>query len=159
MSEGNSKSKIFAIRTTIGQEKNVIRMIEAKSRSKQLEIYSLFSPDELRGYVLVEAPERRDVLEAMTGIPHAKGVLEGEVPFSEIEHFLEEKPPIKGLDIGDIVELISGPFKGEKAKVIRVDKGKEEVTIELIEATVPIPVTVKADYVRILEKKEEEEEI
>ena len=70
---------------------------------------------------------------------------------------MEEKPPIKGLDIGDIVELISGPFKGEKAKVIRVDKGKEEVTIELIEATVPIPVTVKADYVRILEKKEEEE--
>lgn len=51
------------------------------------------------------------------------------------------------------MELIAGPFKGERAKVIRVDESKEEVVLELIEAAVPIPVTVKADQVRIVQKE------
>ncbi|MDP7538701.1 MAG: transcription elongation factor Spt5, partial [Candidatus Poseidoniia archaeon] len=29
---------------------------------------------------------------------------------------------------------------------------KEEVTVELIEAMVPIPITVRGDHVRVLEK-------
>ena len=54
---------------------------------------------------------------------------------------------------GSIVELISGPFKGERAKVVRIDESREEVVLELIEAAVPIPVTVKADQIRIIQKE------
>ena len=54
---------------------------------------------------------------------------------------------------GDLVELISGPFKGEKARVQQIDQTKEEITVELIEAMVPIPVTVKGDSVRVIEKE------
>ena len=53
----------------------------------------------------------------------------------------------------NIVELISGPFKGERAKVVRIDESREEVVLELIEAAVPIPVTVKADQIRIIQKE------
>ena len=55
-----------------------------------------------------------------------------------------------------IVELVSGPFKGEKAKVTRIDDAKEEITVELLDAMVPIPITVRGEQVRILKKKEEE---
>ena len=51
------------------------------------------------------------------------------------------------------MELISGPFKGEKAKVVRIDESKEDVVLELIEATVPIPVTVKGDQIRLIQKE------
>jgi len=51
-----------------------------------------------------------------------------------------------GIAEGDIVELIAGPFKGEKARVQRIDEGKDQVTVELYEATVPIPVTVRGDH-------------
>jgi len=53
------------------------------------------------------------------------------------------------------VELISGPFKGEKAVVKRVDKAHEEITMELIEAMVPIPITVKGDNVRVLDSMDD----
>ncbi|MBU2560424.1 transcription elongation factor Spt5, partial [archaeon] len=55
-------------------------------------------------------------------------------------------------------ELISGPFKGEKAKVVRVDVKKEEITVELFEATVPIPVTVRGDSIKVLQKEGEKDE-
>ena len=51
------------------------------------------------------------------------------------------------------MELVSGPFKGERAKVVRIDESREEVVLELIEAAVPIPVTVQADQIRIIQKE------
>ena len=74
----------------------------------------------------------------------------------EIQHFLEVKPMTAGIERGDIVELTSGAFKGEKAKVIRVDEGKEKITVEIIEATVPIPITVNAANVRTVAVQKEE---
>jgi transcriptional antiterminator NusG len=79
-------------------------------------------------------------------------LVSGEVPFDEIEHFLVPKPAVAGMEVGDIVELISGPFRGERARIIRIDEAKEEITVELFEATVPIPVTVRGDYVKVIEK-------
>jgi transcriptional antiterminator NusG len=37
---------------------------------------------------------------------------------------------------------------------MHIDEGKEEITVELFEAMVPIPVTVRGDSVRVLEKEE-----
>ncbi|MFB6138155.1 MAG: KOW motif-containing protein, partial [Halobacteriaceae archaeon] len=48
----------------------------------------------------------------------------------------------------------AGPFKGEKAQVQRIDEGKDQVTVELYEATVPIPVTVRGDQIRVLDSEE-----
>jgi len=80
-------------------------------------------------------------------------VVRKEVALREIEPFISPgTPPIK-VSAGDLVELTTGPLKGNRAKVIRVDEAKEEVTIELIEATFPIPVTVKVDMIKVIEKK------
>ena len=58
----------------------------------------------------------------------------------------------------DIVEIISGPFKREKAKVARIDQQKEEVVVELLEAAIPIPITVKLDSVKVIRREEKENE-
>jgi transcriptional antiterminator NusG len=60
------------------------------------------------------------------------------------------------MEVGDVVELIAGPFRGSKARIMRIDQSKEEVTVELFEAIVPIPVTVRGDHVKVIEKKEKE---
>jgi len=39
-----------------------------------------------------------------------------------------------------------------RGKVVRVNKAKREVVIELFEAAYPLPTTVDADDLRILEK-------
>jgi transcriptional antiterminator NusG len=144
---------IYALKVTLNQERNVARMLESKIHSRNIDVKSILAPEVLKGYLFIEAEDKGPVEEAIEGLRHVRSILEGEIDFSEIEHFLEAKPSVTGIEKGDIVELIAGPFKGERAKVIRIDVDKEELTIELIEAIVPIPITVRGDYVRIVQKK------
>ena len=145
---------IFAIKTSIGHEKMVADRIFSRARKRKLSVYSLLSPTKLRGYVLLECINNRDaVKDLIKGLEHVRSVVDGETTLDEIEHFLTPKPLVFGIMEGDIVEIISGPFKGEKAKVQQIDESKEEITVELFEAMVSIPVTIRGDHVRVLEKE------
>ena len=53
--------------------------------------------------------------------------------------------------------MLTEPFKREKAMVKRINKQKEEVVVELLEAAVPIPVTVKLDNVKVIRRTKEAE--
>lgn len=83
---------------------------------------------------------------------HTKGLIEKPVKITDIQHFMETKKTEIKVDSGDVVEIIGGPFKGEKGKIKRVDSTKNEVTIELLEASIPIPVTIATEFIKILEK-------
>lgn len=157
-SEFKEESNIFAIRTTIGQEKSAANMIRSRSKNRDLPIKSVIVPQDIRGYIFIEADDKMVVEQIRSGIKHTKGLIKRKIPFKEIEDLLEPKPTVSGIDVGDVVELSAGPFKGERARVIRIDDGKEEATVELFEATVPIPVTVRGDHVRVVERKKESEE-
>ncbi|MDH5770224.1 MAG: transcription elongation factor Spt5 [Candidatus Bathyarchaeota archaeon] len=156
--ERKEAATIFVVRTTAGQERNVAEAIEARVNAKGLPIYSILAPETLRGYVFIEALGSHTVDEAIAGIKHAKSHVPGVVGISNVEKFLITKPVIEELSIGDTVEITGGPFKDMKAKIVRVDKVKEEVTIELLEAAFTLPITVHADYVKLLEKSKSEEE-
>ena len=150
--------QIYVVRTTTGRESQVIEKLIAKVKQQALSVYSVLRPREVKGYFFVEAEEQDDVNRSIYGVQHAKGVL-GAVKIDEIKKFLTPIAEAIKINLGDVVEIVSGPFKGEKARVKRITKVKEEVVVELIEAAVPIPITVKLDSVRVIrteEKKEEE---
>jgi transcription termination/antitermination protein NusG len=147
------KSGIYALKTTINQEKSVGQDIAHKAGKHKVGVVAVLSPPELRGYVLIEAYDRDALEKLVKGIKHARGLVQGETALAEVEHFLTPKPAVAGIAEGDIVELVAGPFKGERARVQRIDAAKEEITVELFEAMVPIPVTVRGDNVRVLQKK------
>jgi transcriptional antiterminator NusG len=71
---------------------------------------------------------------------------------------LEQVKVERNIQKNDICEIISGPFKREQAKITRIDKAKEEVVVELLEAAVPIPITVNMDAVKVIRREKEEEE-
>ena len=71
---------------------------------------------------------------------------------------LEQAKAQINIEKGDIVEIISGPFKRENARVSRIDQQKDEVIVELLEAAVPIPITVRIDSVKVIRRDKEEEE-
>ncbi|MBS7655154.1 transcription elongation factor Spt5 [Candidatus Bathyarchaeota archaeon] len=145
--------KIYAVKTTSGQEETVANFIASKTASKNFLISSVLAFDSIKGYVFVEASAPHIVDEAASGVRHAKGRAKGEIPLSEVEKFLIIKPVVEELNVNDIVEVTSGPFKGLKAKVTNVDKTKGEITIELLEEGFAIlPITVHADYVKLLER-------
>ncbi|MCC7568432.1 MAG: transcription elongation factor Spt5 [Candidatus Methanofastidiosa archaeon] len=149
----NPEYQLFILKTTMNQERNVATLVEEKVRSRDIKVSAILSPETLKGYIFIEAIDEGAVQEAIEGIKHVRGILPGVVPFTEIENFFEDKPSVEGIKPGDIIELVAGPFKGERAKVVRIDEGKEELTVELLEVTIPIPVTVNGSYVRIIEKK------
>ncbi|MFA6362295.1 transcription elongation factor Spt5 [Methanoregula sp.] len=148
-------NRIFAIKTTSKQERtvadNILKAIE--TRATDIKVTAIIVPNELQGYVLVETPEQRNRIEQLVEmIAHARALAKGQTTLAEVGHFLIPKPVVAGIDEGTIVELIAGPFKGEKAVVKRVDSAKEEITVELYESVVPIPITVRGDNVRVVEK-------
>ncbi|MEA2074749.1 MAG: transcription elongation factor Spt5 [Euryarchaeota archaeon] len=152
--------RIFAVKTTVNQEQAVANMVEGAIKEKppgEHGLKAILVPDELRGYVLIEAVFPEMVEQIVQSIPHARGLVKGDMDLGEIEHFLTPKPSVTGILEGSIIEIVSGPFKGERARVKKVDEAHEEITIELFEAMVPIPVTVRGDSVRVLSKEENEE--
>ncbi len=146
-----AKQSVLAVKTQIGHERTVADTLA--SRAADMGVLSILCPAPLRGYVLVEAMNTDRLTEVVRSIKRARGIVQGEMKFDEIEHYLTPKPLVAGIVEGDIVELVAGPFKGEKARVQHIDEPKEEITVELFEALVPIPVTVKGDSVRVIEKE------
>ena len=142
---------IYAVKTTASQEETVADMIASKEMP---DIHAVLAPDSLTSYVMVEAEDDSIIERILDEIPHANGIVPGTSSMTEVEHFLSPTPDVEGIAEGDIVELIAGPFQGEKARVQRIDEGKDQVTVELYEATVPIPVTVRGDQIRVLDSEE-----
>lgn len=145
-------TSVFAVRTTAGQEKNVADLIAARVATTELPIKAILVPEALKGYVLIEAEGPHFVEKAIAGIKHVRSRIQGIVSFKEVEQYVVMKPVIDELDEQDLVEIVGGPFKGMRAKITRIDKAKEDVTLELLEATFTLPITVHADYVRLVEK-------
>ncbi len=156
---------IVAIKTTVGNEYAVARDLERKSerdkeersainREASNEVLAIMSPFEVKGYIFAETMHPDRVSFISKGIRGYKGMVDGAIDLEEIAHYLKPKSVVSGLELGAFVELIDGPFKGEKAKIMSIDTPKEEVTVQLVESMVPIPVTVRAEAIRMLEKKQ-----
>jgi transcription termination/antitermination protein NusG len=152
-----AETKIFAIRTSANREDQVIDFFVSKlQRDTKAQVYAVIRPHGMRGYIFVEAESKDAADAALQGVPYARGTLPHEIPYPEIEHMLEQVKVEMNIKKGDIVEIISGPFKRENAKVIRINKQKEEIVVELLEAAVPIPITVKMDAVKVIRREDDE---
>lgn len=147
---------ILTIRTTVGRENAVIETLISKVKSGTLDIKSIFHPDELKGYIFIEGDEEA-IDKIIKGVPHLKGVIRKTVKLDDIKKFFEVKKLEIKINRGDVIEVTGGPFKNEKGKVTRIDEAKEEVTLELLDAAIPIPITVSIDSVRLLEAAEKGE--
>jgi transcription termination/antitermination protein NusG len=142
---------IVPIRVVIGREKIALKYIEDEIKLRNLDISAILFLDELKGYLFLDG-EQEDINRAIYGAPHVKGIIKKAVTILDIRKYLEKEKPSIELDNGDIIEILSGPFKGEKGRIIRVNEAKKELTIELMEAVVPIPLTISTSIVRVIEK-------
>jgi len=79
---------IYAVRTIAGQEKNVAEFLASKAEKEKIEIYSILATEDLKGYVLVEAPNRGAVEELVRRTYKVRGIVPGETTVEELEHLL-----------------------------------------------------------------------
>jgi transcriptional antiterminator NusG len=158
MTEEKILTSIYALRTTANREDQVMDFVGSNAQKKKLKVYAVIRAHGMRGYIFLEAGNRQDAEQAAFNVPYARGILPKEIDYKEIEHMLEQVKVEMDIRKNDIVEIISGPFKRENAKIMRIDKTKEDVVVELLEAAVPIPITVKMDAVKVIRRETEEEE-
>lgn len=152
-----SSPKFFAVKVTVGQERNVVRIVYSRAVKEgeggvevvEKGVYSIFFLPEIKGYIFIEAESKEKVSLLTQGIRHVKARPIMMVKEEEIMPHLVERPIIETISTGDIVEIISGPLRGISGKVVRVDKPKNEITIEPTDAAFPLPLSVPADQVRV----------
>lgn len=152
------ESQIYIVKVTTNKEDKALEMIADKVKKKKIEIYALARPHGLRGYIFLESPDHKHAEDAVFNLPYVKGIIGETVTYDKVKQMLEPVAADIKIEKNDIIEIISEPFKNEKAKVIRIDKTKGECIISLLGAAVPIPVTVKLDNIRVIRREELEEE-
>jgi len=149
---------IFIIKVTTNKEDRAVEMIAERAAKKNLGVFAAIRPHGLKGYIILEAADRDSAEEAAYNLPYVKGIIGKTVTYEEVKGMLEPKVEDIKIEIGDIVEMTGQTFKGEKAKVTRIDKQKGEAVVSLLGASIPIPVTVKLDNVKVIRREKEEDE-
>ena len=149
---------IFIIKVQTNKENSAVEMIAERAKKKKLNVYSVLRPHGLRGYIILETEDRDSAEEAVYNLLYIKGIIGKAITYDEIKNMLETNVAAVSIKEGDIVEIIGSTLKGEKAKVLRIDKQKEEVVVSLLGAVVPLPVTIKLDNVKVIRRDGEGDE-
>ncbi|MDE1873855.1 MAG: transcription elongation factor Spt5 [Candidatus Micrarchaeota archaeon] len=144
----------FIVRVTSSQERITADILQNKIEKGTIPVYAIILAEGMRGYLILEAQDENAARELILDEPHVKGMLTKPLAEEELNRMLEVKKVVQEINVNDTIEFMSGPFKGYKAKVIKVEPTKEEITVELMDVAVPIPVTTKANIARIVQKAE-----
>ena len=156
--EKDELTTLFAVRSTINQESNILRQIFYRFKILDVipDIKAMLVSPLLPGYIFIEASQKRDVQIAIQGIPHIKGRIVGQIDLDEIKHVLVPRSVTEFLEEGDTVEIISGVFEGARALVMRMPaqtSSTEEVVVRLLQEETPITIKIHGDYLKLVEKK------
>ncbi|MDY6985387.1 MAG: transcription elongation factor Spt5 [Candidatus Thermoplasmatota archaeon] len=145
---------IFSVKTRVGREIDVADSIKKRAdESKESNIYAVLAPVGIKGYIFVEGKDRNSITSVIRGLRYVTGLITTPIPIEELESSIKPPSPAKDIVEGAIVEMTTAPFKGENARVISINEPKGEVTVELLDVMVPIPLTLKITSVKLVEKK------
>jgi len=149
---------IFVIKVTTNKEERAVEIIAEHVMKKEINVYAIAKPMGLRGYIILEAADRDSAEDACFNLPYVKGIIGKTISYDEVKNMLEVSIETVNIEKDDIVEILSEPFKKEKAKVTRIDKQKGEVVVSLLGAVVQIPVTIKIENVKVIRRTNDEDE-
>jgi transcription termination/antitermination protein NusG len=147
----------FVVKVTSGQERIAANMLQNKASKVDLPIYSIMVMEGMRGYIIIEAEDELAVRQFITREHNVKGMLNKPLVEAEVAKLIEVKKFAQDIEKGDTIEFTTGPFKGYKAKVLKVDDLKSDITVELQDVVVPIPITTKMNTAKVIQKAEKQE--
>ena len=151
--EKSHTKNYYIVKVTGGQEINVALMLEERIKSNNIRgVYSLIVPPNLKGYVIIESEGLHIVKLLIGGIRNVKGLAHGLLPREEIIKIVSKKSVAPSVKPGDVVEIIAGPFRGTQAHVVRVEEGKGEVVLNILESAFPLQVTVPIDQIKVAKR-------
>lgn len=146
----------FVVKVTSGQERVIANILQNKATRFADTIYSVIVVEGMRGYIILESEDEVAARNFVTKEKNIHGILPKPLSVEEVDKLIAVKSMAPEIGKDDIVEFTAGPFKGYKAKVIKIDDMKGDVTVELMDVVVPIPITTKLNTARVVEKAHRE---
>ncbi|ADL19351.1 Putative transcription antitermination protein nusG [Acidilobus saccharovorans 345-15] len=149
-------SRFYAIYVTGGYEERVVAVLGERARTLQLDVRSIvYSPD-LKGVVFVEVGDVKDLYYLIRGVRNIKRRRPTMVSVDDILKLVKPPAAAEPIAKGDVIQVIGGPFKGMRGRIIEVRKG--EVDVNLLEGDSKIIVTIPIDQVKPVGKEREGQE-
>jgi transcriptional antiterminator NusG len=143
--------EFYVVRAALGKEDKFLDSVwKMLGKKENHGIYAIFRPETVKGYVFAEAESLTKLVDSLRGIPNFKGCIQTPIHFDEISKYFDKASEQIHVNQRDIVEIIAGPFKGDRARVVRIVPGKDEVVVEPTSMPVPIPVTLSLDDIRVI---------
>jgi len=146
-----AKPRFYAIHVVGGMEGRVALLLEERARNMGLDVRSIVIPLDAKGYVIVEVGNPGDVYHLTRGIRHVKR--RRPVAVKEEDVLRLAKPVIEAPKVarGQLVEIIGGPFKGMRGRVVEVHEARKDVDVSLLDFR--MVVTIPLELVKPVEQQ------
>lgn len=129
---------IFVVKVVGGREKQAIEEIQWRAEETSAKVFAMMSSDTVKGYIFIEAADLWTVRNLVKGSRFCRKVLPGQVSVEELQKYLAPEP-VK-YEVGEEVEVISGPFKG-LIGIVKV-VADDYLSVELPSAAYPLVVKI-----------------
>ena len=131
--------QIWAVHVKNGKEREVVvaslrKVVALTARGEVSGVTSIFSKDDLKGYVYVEAfreGSARDILRGNHNVIHSRGY--HLVPRDDMVTVVSTSASATGrVKVNAFVRIRLGPYKGDLAQVMMVDRGRGRATVRML---------------------------
>ncbi|MEM1777537.1 MAG: transcription elongation factor Spt5 [Acidilobaceae archaeon] len=148
MESSSVKSRFYSVHVTGGMEVRVALILGERARSMGLDVRSIVVPPETKGYIIVEVGDPGAIYYLMRGIRHVKRKRPVQVKEEDVLKLAKPVVEIPKISKGQVIEVIGGPFKGMKGRVLEVYEARKEVDITLLESDYRMVVTIPIELVK-----------
>ncbi len=141
-------SRFYAIPVTGSMETRVALVFAERVQVMGLDVRSIIVPAGMKGYVIVELGDPGDLYDLIRGVRNVKRRRPLLMKQEEVLKLAKPVVEIPELKRNQIVEIIGGPFKGMRGRVVEVYESRGEVDLVLLESEFHMVITVPIEQVK-----------
>ncbi|MCE4613873.1 MAG: transcription elongation factor Spt5 [Desulfurococcales archaeon] len=148
------KSRFYAVAVTGGMEEKVAVLLAERAKNAGYDVRSVLVSPSVKGYVILEIGDPDDLYHVIRGVRHVKRRRPVLMKEEEVVKLAKPLVEVAKLERGQIVEVIYGPFKGMKGRVVEIYEGRGEVDLALLESELRMVITLPLDQVKPIEEEQ-----
>lgn len=142
------KSRFYSLYVTGGTEARTALVIAERAKSMNLDVRSIVIPPEAKGYIFIEVGDPGALVLVLRGLRHVKRKRPIQVKEEDVLKLAKPVVEIPTISKGQVIEVIGGPFKGMKGRVVEVYEARKEADVTLLETDYRMVVTISLDLLK-----------
>ena len=135
----------FLVRVARGFENKVSNDVANNTKIDGIPLKAILATPHLPGFIIVECERRFDLITALRGVSRARGIVAGKVTLEDALKYVE-LPEVR-FKLGEVLDVVAGPFKGSSVRVIE-DDGGSKIAVMMLDWEHTGRIVISKDQVR-----------